>query len=105
MNNNVGENARKPRVDRISLVGETEALMLHQLRQLEWIVTDEQKRLPDENEALPTLTPETISIPDTWKLTIEVEPHAWQLQCIAKWRKKKGRGTVKVVTGAGKTLL
>ena len=33
-----------------------------------------------------------------------MEPHPWQQQCIAKWR-KKGRGTVKVVTGAGKTLL
>src|SRR5439155_12638516 len=34
-----------------------------------------------------------------------IEPHPWQRQCIEKWRKKKGRGTVKVVTGAGKTLL
>jgi len=42
--------------------------------------------------------------PEVWKLTKGVEPHPWQEQCIAKWR-KQGRGTVKVVTGAGKTLL
>ena len=31
-------------------------------------------------------------------------PHGWQQQCATKWI-KKGRGTVKVVTGGGKTLL
>ena len=48
---------------------------------------------------------EPLGIPDTWKLTNGVAPLAWQHECIANWRKKKGRGTVKVVTGAGKTLL
>ena len=53
----------------------------------------------------PAVPHEPVEIPDAWKLTKGVVPHAWQHQCIAKWRKKKGRGTVKVVTGAGKTLL
>src|SRR5207302_2680506 len=53
----------------------------------------------------PAVPQEPLAIPDLWKLTKGVEPHAWQHQCIATWRKKKGRGTVKVVTGAGKTLL
>ena len=44
-------------------------------------------------------------MPQTFgSLTKGVEPHPWQQECIAKWQ-RRGRGTVKVVTGAGKTLL
>jgi len=99
----VGDNTRKPRIDPASLFGDAEALALHQLRLLEGMVTAGRKRFADD--ALPTAPHESVAIPDTWKLTKGVEPHPWQHQCIAKWRKKKGRGTVKVVTGAGKTLL
>ena len=67
------------------------------------MVTAGRKRFVDE--PLPAASQEPVRIPDTWKLTKGIEPHPWQHQCIAKWRKKKGRGTVKVVTGAGKTLL
>lgn len=67
------------------------------------MVSGGRKRLVDD--AQPTVSHPPVEIPDIWKLTNGVQPHAWQHQCIAKWRKKKGRGTVKVVTGAGKTLL
>src|SRR5439155_1073219 len=53
----------------------------------------------------PDVGHQPLGIPDTWKLTKGVDPLAWQQQCITKWQKKKGHGTVKVVTGAGKTLL
>lgn len=97
------DDTRKPRMDLACLFGESEALALHQLRQLEWMVTAGRKRFADESQ--PTEAHESIPVPEVWKLTKGVEPHSWQLQCIALWRKKKGRGTVKVVTGAGKTLL
>jgi len=90
-------------MDPNSLFGDEEALRLHQLRLLEWMVTAGRKRFVDDPQ--PTLPEQPVGIPDAWKLTKGIEPHAWQHQCIANWRKKKGRGTVKVVTGAGKTLL
>jgi superfamily II DNA or RNA helicase len=97
------ENTRKPHMDLNSLFGDAEALHLHQLRLLEWMATAGRKRFVDE--AQPAEPQEPVGIPDAWKLTKGVELYAWQRQCIAKWLKKKGRGTVKVVTGAGKTLL
>jgi superfamily II DNA or RNA helicase len=97
------ENIRKPRIDADSLFGETEELHLQQLRLLEWMATTGSKRFVDEPQLVVPDKP--AAMPDTWNLTKGVEPHAWQHQCIAEWRKKKGRGTVKVVTGAGKTLL
>jgi superfamily II DNA or RNA helicase len=97
------ESSRKPRMDLDSLFGREEELRLHQLRLLEWMDTAGRKRFVDDTQ--PAGGHEPLEIPDTWKLTNGVEPHAWQQQCIAEWRKKKGHGTVKVVTGAGKTLL
>src|SRR5438105_10189393 len=90
-------------VDADTLFGNPEALRLHQLRLLEWMVSAGRKPLVHEGE--PLSSPQSGIIPDVWKLTKGVEPLAWQQQCVANWRKKKGRGTVKVVTGAGKTLL
>jgi superfamily II DNA or RNA helicase len=90
-------------MDPDSLFGDAEALTLHQLRLAEWMVMAGRKRFVDDTQ--PDEPSEPVAIPSTWKLTKGVEPHPWQQMCIAKWRKNKGRGTVKVVTGAGKTLL
>jgi superfamily II DNA or RNA helicase len=98
----VTESSRKP-VDLDSLFGKSEALRLQQLRLLEWMDTAGRKRFVDDSQ--PAIGREPQRIPDTWKLTKGVEPLGWQQECIAKWRKKKGHGTAKVVTGAGKTLL
>lgn len=93
----------KSPIDAAALFGNPEALRLHQLRLLEWMVSAGRKPLVHDGE--PLLSPQSGIVPDVWKLTRGVEPLAWQQQCVANWRKKKGRGTVKVVTGAGKTLL
>jgi superfamily II DNA or RNA helicase len=93
----------KQPTDPNSLFGEAEALRLHQLRLLEWMVTAGRKPFVDDGQ--PAVSQQPAFIPDDWKLTKGVEPLPWQQQCITEWRKKKGRGTVKVVTGAGKTLL
>lgn len=86
-----------------SLFGDAEALLLQQLRLLEWMATGGRKRVADSSEA--DTRYDEPGIPDVWKLTKGVEALPWQRECIARWRKRKGRGTVKVVTGAGKTLL
>lgn len=92
-----------PQADSQSLFGDADALSLHQLRLLQSMVTARRKRQSgDDDQAEP---PKLVVIPDDWHLTAGVEPHPWQLKCTERWLKRKGRGTAKVVTGGGKTLL
>lgn len=82
--------------------GDAEALALHQLRLLEWMSTTGRKRIvgadhPQEEE--------TTAAPDRWQLTKGIQRYPWQDSCIDAWLKNRGQGTVKVVTGGGKTLL
>ena len=80
-------------------------LMLHQLRLLEWMATTGRKRFVDEDLATDEVTSEPSIVPEQWQLTKGIEPYEWQETCITNWFENKGRGTVKVVTGGGKTLL
>lgn len=48
---------------------------------------------------------ETEVIPDQWQLTRGLLLHEWQQQCIDAWFGNAKRGVIKVVTGAGKTIL
>ena len=81
-------------------------LQLHQLRLIEWMearITAEQKRgsskvTPDQ-QAPPTL------LPERWQLMRDVKLYSWQEECIESWFNAGQRGTAKVVTGGGKTLL
>ncbi len=93
------ENGRE--IDLSAVFGEREALKLLQLRQLEWIATTGRKRLVGEEE---TERQEPGVMPETWDLTKGIRRYAWQDECVARWL-ASGRGTVKVVTGGGKTLL
>ena len=80
---------------------DADALRLHKYRLREWMAIGRRRSAtrPAETEALlPDLTPVK------WNLTHGIVPHAWQQQCLTKWMKKE-RGTVKVVTGGGKTFL
>lgn len=97
------EKAHELRNSSVGLFADAEKLRLHQLRLLEWMDGAGSKQIVDD--AQPLVQTEPLEIPEVWKLAKGVEPLAWQRQCIARWREKKGRGTVKVVTGAGKTLL
>jgi len=97
----VGTSNRKSRIDPQNLFGDSDALTLHQYRLKEWMVTSGRKRSDEETVEIPPTTVE--QIPSVWKLIGGITPHPWQTECLAIWR-KKGRGTVKVVTGAGKTL-
>ena len=82
-----------------------EQLTLHQLRLLEWMATTGRKRFVDEDASAEETATEPAALPDKWQLTKGIQPYEWQEKCIGNWFQKKGRGTVKVVTGAGKTLL
>jgi superfamily II DNA or RNA helicase len=82
-----------------------ERLMLHQLRLLEWMATTGCKRFVAESVDAEKVTEVSTAVPVIWKLTQGVSPYAWQEECIGKWREHGGQGTVKVVTGGGKTLL
>lgn len=93
---------RKPEIDIDRAFGDREALALHQLRLLEWMATTGRKRFSDE--PIP-LAEAPSSIPKIWSLTQGIKRYAWQDSCITKWQEHNGRGTVKVVTGGGKTLL
>jgi len=87
-------------------LSDQERLQLHQLRLIEWIearAAAEQKRAVGKE----TLAPQTsrIPIPSRWELVRDVELYSWQEECIESWFNAGQRGTVKVVTGGGKTLL
>ena len=96
------ENTRARAMNVDCLFDDADALRLHQLRLLEWMATAGRKRFVEEVQQAEPHAP--MGVPESWKLTMGIEPRPWQHECVEKWRKKKGRGTVKVVTGAGKTL-
>src|SRR4029077_3173456 len=73
---------------------------LHQLRLLEWMATTGRKR--ENTDAVETEP--SVLVPRAWDFTRDVKRYAWQEQCVDLWL-RHGRGTVKVVTGGGKTLL
>lgn len=80
-------------------------LMLHQLRLLEWMATTGRKRFFDQDLAPEDAKTIFSVVPEQWILTKGVEPYDWQQKCIENWFANNGKGTVKVVTGGGKTLL
>lgn len=82
--------------------GDAESLVLHQLRLLEWMATAGQKRMETGERQTPA---EAAPIPERWQLTRGITAYKWQNDCVDKWFANEGRGTVKVVTGGGKTLL
>lgn len=43
--------------------------------------------------------------PEKWLLSDSITLYDWQKECVNNWFNAKGKGTVKVVTGAGKTIL
>lgn len=59
---------------------------------------------PEETGTEEASQSETLGLPVDWRLMPEnISLHAWQRECLPLWL-SKGRGTVKVATGGGKTL-
>ncbi len=82
----------------------TEELLLQQLLQVQFW----QRKHP-EAESTPepgkTVAIVSAALPGRWELTQGIELHAWQQECIEQWFAAGRRGIMKVVTGAGKTIL
>ncbi|MAG69159.1 MAG: hypothetical protein CL471_02490 [Acidobacteria bacterium] len=76
-------------------------LLLHQLRLLEWMDAKYSNEEGGSDECVPA---ESV-LPDKWHLTKGVTLYPWQTECIRSWFRNNTRGTVKVVTGGGKTIL
>jgi superfamily II DNA or RNA helicase len=57
-----------------------------------------ERKFSGVNEDIPAL-------PERWELTRGIDLHSWQQECVDAWFKAGKRGVLKVVTGAGKTIL
>jgi superfamily II DNA or RNA helicase len=84
-----------------------EQLQLQQLRQIDFwrhhiSAEIDGSRRPHEEEGRQG---ETSPLPEQWELTKGLTLSHWQNLCIKKWIENDKRGIVKVVTGAGKTIL
>lgn len=85
------------------ILGNDERLTLHQLRLLEWLdARSERKKDQGTKNGDQSAG---VAVPRRWILTQGVTLYDWQEECLKKWFDAECRGTVKVVTGAGKTLL
>jgi len=85
------------------LFGSKERLNLHQLRLLEWHDGDAVGHRG--RKADPIKEEQVSAIPDKWCLTRGINLYGWQKECIGRWFAGGCKGTVKVVTGGGKTTL
>jgi len=81
-----------------------EELQLQQLRQLEFW-QKHKAEFDSDPQQLKFGDDDTAVLPARWELTRGVGLHAWQKQCIDAWFAANERGVIKVVTGAGKTIL
>ncbi|MGI9459301.1 MAG: DEAD/DEAH box helicase, partial [Pirellulales bacterium] len=82
----------------------SDTLMLHQLRLMEWLDRSGRRR-SKVDEADDRNSEEFGELPPKWQLSKGITPHDWQRECIEAWIENDFRGTVKVVTGGGKTIL
>lgn len=75
-------------------------LLLHQLKIIDyWYKMNLQQ--PEIANNLNELSSE---LPEKWILTKDIQLYDWQKECVEKWFQNK-KGTIKVVTGAGKTII
>jgi superfamily II DNA or RNA helicase len=85
-------------------LSEPQRLSLQQLRLLEWADRRESARTPEHDAAEPE-TRGTDSWEQGWELTRGLALTPWQEEARDAWFAGDGRGTIKVVTGAGKTVV
>lgn len=79
-------------------------LMLQQLRLLDWAGSRTHGNDVDGEESRGA-RPYSSAIPAVWNLTSGLTLAPWQRDAVEAWFKAGKRGTVKVVTGAGKTIV
>jgi len=82
----------------------SEELKLQQLLQMQFW----QRQRKDDSTTEKRNADEAVAgtdLPDRWELTRGIVLHSWQERCIESWFSAEKRGVIKVVTGAGKTIL
>jgi superfamily II DNA or RNA helicase len=82
-----------------------EELLLQQLRQAQFWA--EKNGGAEGNEAAGDSADQrgAVAVPQSWELTRGLALHDWQEACVRAWLANGMRGVMKVVTGAGKTIL
>ncbi len=88
--------------DSESALTSKEHLTLHQLSQIHYW---QQRSRPKGPQDPSGVSEDTEPLPERWQLTRNVELHEWQRKCVDSWFNNERRGVIKVVTGAGKTIL
>ncbi len=81
-----------------------EELLLEQLQQLRYW---QEARKPSGSSLSDNveIASSSESLPERWELTRGIQLYEWQRRCISAWMENDKRGIIKVVTGAGKTVL
>ncbi|HEX6510010.1 MAG TPA: DEAD/DEAH box helicase, partial [Chloroflexota bacterium] len=83
-----------------------EELHLQQLFQSHYWSERSRANLAERSAAKNSPTDEQPeALPEAWTLTHGLILHDWQKQCVESWFQNDKRGVIKVVTGAGKTVL
>lgn len=82
---------------------EKEQLLRHQLNIMQYWQAKVGKSSADETSEQKETA--AFEIPKVWQLLKDVTLHDWQRECIDNWFASDKRGVVKVVTGAGKTIM
>lgn len=83
----------------------SEELLLQQLLQMQFWRRKHPELVQGADAPGKTAAERPTALPERWELTQGVDLHSWQRECIESWRKAGRRGVIKVVTGAGKTIL
>lgn len=82
-----------------------ERLTLQQLRLREWIGRSTGRAEAEVSSRLEPEGPEAASLPQAWEMTRSLHLHPWQESACDAWFREDRKGTIKVVTGAGKTVV
>ena len=85
-----------------------EELELQQLEQIHfWQIRAEGLNIHEPSAESKTTDNKTKVLvpPERWELTRGIQLHDWQTKCVDEWFVAGKRGVIKVVTGAGKTIL
>ena len=77
-------------------------LALQQLKIKEWY---ENWQESEKESAAASKKEKKIPLPEKWCLSEGISLYEWQKNCVDTWFKNHYKGTVKVVTGSGKTIL
>lgn len=82
-----------------------EQVQRQQLNILDYWGNKQQEGFADETSVDHPDAKSSVSESEVWRLIAGIEMHNWQRECSQKWFESGHQGVVKVVTGAGKTIL